>query len=342
MHRPRHARTSDPRSPTSIAAVFDFAWDAGVFRADHAIAALRFTRATVLSSLDRLIALGLIRELAGENPNSRLGRPARHFELRGEAGLLVGVDAGIQEVRAVAADLTGCVIASRCSDVPDPPGDRRWRAILEIVDEVVAAAGGQPDDVAALTIGTPPANRGESSSRGAGADLCSTLSRRFPAVRVENDAALAALAEGSVGAAHGYEHFVALLSGEGLGAGVVLGGSLVHGARGRVGDLEALRSMTGVGGTGGFRNTAALGTRLGHVCGVLARFYDPHRIVVCGAMVAELEEAVEIARQHLATDLELPPPEILTSTLGNEVISLGAIAAAREDARRNFPVLFLD
>lgn len=59
-------------------------------------------------------------------------------------------------------------------------------------------------------------------------------------------------------------------------------------------------------------------------------------------MVAELEEAVEIARQHLATDLELPPPEILTSTLGNEVISLGAIAAAREDARRNFPVLFLD
>lgn len=71
------------RHRASTAAVLDFAWDAGVFRADHVMAALDLTRSTALAALDSLIELGVVSEVAGpEDDNGyRLGRPARRFAL---------------------------------------------------------------------------------------------------------------------------------------------------------------------------------------------------------------------------------------------------------------------
>lgn len=78
-----------------------------------------------------------------------------------------------------------------------------------------------------------------------------------PLVRVENDASLAAVAEGTHGAAVGSRNYVALLAGERLGAGVVVDGRVLHGAHGGVGEMVAFDLVEGVGAAYGLGARAA-------------------------------------------------------------------------------------
>ena len=367
---------------SSTAAVLEFAWEAHGFRADHVMAALGLTRSTALAALDAL-------------KGKRLGRPARRFELRAEAGLVIGIDAGGRTFTAVAANLAGEVVARQQLDVIDSsvrespdPAERR-SAAFRIIDAVLAAAGRGREDVIGGAVGVPaPVDRdGVSPPNPSGfwhymnADLDAALHQEFPVVRVENDAALAALAESALGAAQGHDHFVAMLSGRRLGSGVFLDGRLVRGAHGGVGELEGLTQVVDVGGTWGLGELAEtwvraeldsgrvpaghpwavltdagitaesvlaearlsdpvarrlieeLGGTLGRICTAMARFYDPEVIVICGAMAGAVTEVIDIASAHVADELELPPPAIVASTLGGDVVALGAVSAAREAAR---------
>lgn len=386
--------------PASMAAILEFAWDTGVFRADHVIAALGLTRSTTLSALDKLIEIGLIRELTDADKGGRMGRPARRFELRGDAGLVIGIDAGGHHFTAAAADLAGRVIARERVEVPsyhdaagapdpEPDPDERRATAFKAIDAVLAAAGGRRADVIGIGVGIPaPVNSHGTSPPHRpnfwprmNADLRDTLAEEFPAVRVENDAGLAALAEGSRGEARKSDHFVAMLVGRRLGSGVFMDGHLVRGAHGGIGELEGLSYVSGVGGAWGLgyrveewfqaalsegripadhawaRLTECeltaeavlaearlsdpvarplledLGDRLGRICSVVSRFYDPDLIIVCGAMAQALHEVIQLAREHLAQELELPAPEILPSGMGGNVVSLGAVSAAREAAK---------
>lgn len=359
-HRPAE---SPPRPRTSSKAVLQFAWDAGTFRADHAIAALGITRATVLAALDSLIGMGLIREVprGRDMYPYRLGRPARHFELHAEAGIVVGVDAGDERIVVGVADLAGRVSVRQEFDTPEIrwSGGRtgsdtraRRRAVLRAVDEALAGAGRAREDVVALCLGIPAPvdGQGRSPSHPSGfwqymnAELQAALSERFAIVRLEFDAALSAIAEGRLGRARDCDDFVTLLTGRRPGAGIVLDGKLAKGIRGGVGELAALTRMTGIGGTaglealtdaadGGGPRAQVLGAILGRMCAVLARFHDPARIVVCGASAAAFEEVIRMARRHADAELELPPPQIVASELGGDVVCLGALSAAREAAR---------
>ena len=69
-----------------------------------------------------------------------------------------------------------------------------------------------------------------------------------PLVRVENDAYLAAVAEGAIGRRRGCDDFVVLLAGERLGAGVVVDGRILRGAHGGVAEMVAFDRVSGVGG----------------------------------------------------------------------------------------------
>ncbi len=389
------------RHRASTAAVLEFAWDAGPFQADHVIAALGLTRSTALAALDTLIEVGLISELpsAGPEDGYRLGRPARRFELRAEAGVVVGIDAGERQFTASVADLSGEILARRSIEVrgftdaalvrfPDLDPDERPQAAFRAIDVVLAAVGRTRADVIGVGIGIPAPVDADGGSpahaQGFWQHMNSGLQRaldvEFPAVRVENDAALAAVAEGARGEARGHDDFVAILVGRRLGSGVFLDGRLVRGAHGGVGELEGLRYVPGVGSSHGIGPRAEwwlrraleahevpadhpwaqlegggltaeavlsaaslddpvsrplleeLGMTMGRICSVVARFYDPGVIVVCGAMAGSLGDVLEIARTHLAADSELPPPEIVSSQFGGDIVSLGAVSAAREAA----------
>ena len=96
---------------------------------------------------------------------------------------------------------------------------------------------------------------------------------------MENDASLAAVAEGSVGAAVGYRDYVTLLAGERLGAGVVVDGTLLRGAHGGVGEMVAFDHVIGVEGAWGLGYRAAQWAReavaSGDVAPESARGLDP-------------------------------------------------------------------
>ena len=72
------------------------------------------------------------------------------------------------------------------------------------------------------------------------------LAEWAPIVRVENDASLAAVAEGSHGGAVGCANYVVLLAGDRFGAGVVVDGRLLRGTHGGIGEMVAFDHVTGV------------------------------------------------------------------------------------------------
>lgn len=383
------------RHRASTTAVLEFAWDAGVFRADHVISGVGLTRSTALSALDSLIDIGLIQELpsAGVEDGYRMGRPARRFQLRAEAGVVIGIDAGDYRITVVACDLAGRLLAEEHMGLigfyAGGETEDRQGAVLRVIEAALTSCGRSRSDVIGVAVGVPAPvdsdGRSPSHTRGfwqqMNADLQEALGREFPAVRVENDAALAAVAESSLGEARGCDDFVAMMIGRRLGAGVFLGGRLVRGGHGAVGELQAFAQVTGVGGAQGFGLRAErwlehaleegrvpdghpwarlrgaelkaedvlgaatlddpvarpmldeLGETLGRVCGVVARFYDPTKIVVCGATADALGDVLELARGWIQREPELLPVEIVASELGGDVVSLGAASAAREAAR---------
>jgi len=252
----------------SLDAVLGFSWTAGVFVSDHAMAATGLTRTTTIDALDSLISLGLLREL----PNARLageyrsGRPSRRFELRADAAVVVGMDAGRAHLTTTVADLRGVPLARATVelDVTHDGADERRAAVIAALDSALAAAGAPADSVLAICVGVPapvdatgrsPEHRDDFWRR-MNPGLIELLAPRAPIVRIENDASLAAVAEGSVGAATGCDDYIVLLAGERFGAGIVVDGHLLRGAHGGSGEMVALDHIVGVGTADG------LGTRL--------------------------------------------------------------------------------
>lgn len=388
-----------PPVRSSVDAVLDFAWDAEDFTSSEAMATSGLTRSTTIEALDFLIDRGLIAEL----PNARAsgaytkGRPARRFTLRANAGLVLGMDVGRTHLSVALADLRGAVVHRRSIELgPGQDGAVERRAAVTLaLEETVTAAGHGRGEIVAVCAGVPaPVNSSGTSPRDASGfwqrmnpglvDLLETL---VPIVRIENDASLAALAEGRVGAAVGSEDYVAMLAGDRIGSGVVLGGRLLRGTHGGAGEMIALDDVIGVGSANGLGLRIAewaradltagplapghpLGSadqgnhgRLGDVtartivdlarrgdpwaqglvdrtAAVLARItsllssmYDPEVVVVCGAVADGLADVVSAATRLLPDAARVPPPRLVASTLGADVVTTGAVAGALEAAR---------
>jgi predicted NBD/HSP70 family sugar kinase len=378
----------------SLDAVLGYAWDMGVFTATEAMAAAGLTRSTTIDVLDELVDFGLLRELPNARAGGeyRKGRPARRFELRGDAAVLVGTDAGRGHITTVVANLRGTELSREHVTLDperDDPDERRARA-LEAVDAALLAAARPRQDVLAICIGVPaPVDSAGKSPphrdgfwRRMNPDFAELFGAWAPIVRVENDASLAAVAEGSVGAAVGCRDYVTLLAGERLGAGVVVDGNLLRGAHGGVGEMVAFDHVVGVEGAWGLGYRAAqwareavarggvssgsplagvdptdldgrtvlLAARAGDpdaqrivdrvsavlavVAGMFGSLFDPRLVVVCGAISEGAAEVVAAARAALPSELDLPAPELVASTLGRDVVCIGAVAAARDLVRK--------
>ena len=377
----------------SLDALLRFAWDADAFTAGDALAAVGLSRSTTIEAIDDLVALGLVREL----PNARAvgeyrkGRPSRRFELRADAAVVVGVDAGQEHMVTTVADLRGRPIAAR-TQVTAVGGDsaaRRRVTVVEAIDASLAAAGVRRADVLTVCVGVPaPVDRDGRSPvhrDGFWADMnpgfTELLSSWAPIVRVENDAVLASVAEHARGAAVGLRNTVTLLAGHRLGAGVVIDGTLLRGAHGGVGEVVVLRHVRGIDYAHGIGHDLEMwasevlasgtlpkehplrtlppdavtaravidlaragdpparalveraGATLARIAGVFGSLYDPQRIIVSGGLAPGVEEMLTVARRLLPAELDLPAPELIASSLGADVVSIGAVAAALESAR---------
>ncbi len=375
----------------SLDALLAYAWDAGIFTAGEAMPAVGLTRSTTIDAIDELAGRGLIREL----PNARevgdysKGRPARRFEFCADTHVVVGLDAGRAHVTTTVADLSGAVLSREHLALDDDSVEARRAAMTRAVDDALAAADRDRTEVIALCAGVPaPVNsEGRSPTHREGfwqrmnPDLVDVFRAWVPLVRVENDASLAAVAEGTIGVARGCRDYVTLLAGERLGAGVVVDGHLLRGAHGGVGEMIAFDQVSGVEGAWGLGYRAAqwaresiaagelppghpfaalsddeisgqlvferaaqgdpfaisivdrVGEMLARVVGVFASLLDPRMIVISGAVSAGIADVLVSARARISEALHIPPPELVASELGGDIVSTGAVSAAIELAR---------
>jgi predicted NBD/HSP70 family sugar kinase len=381
---------SIPSSPAaavrraSLDGVLAYAWDAEVFTASDAMSAVGLTRSTTIDVIEELVGIGLLTELPNARSvgDYRKGRPARRFELRADAAVVVGTDVGPDHITTAVADLRGRMLTLEHTDTDldhDSPEQRR-AAATAAVDDALRAAGRRRSDVLALCAGVPAPVDATGASpphrngfwRRMNPDLAELFGAWVPLVRVSNDASLAAVAEGSVGAAAGVSDYVTILSGEFLGAGAVVDGNLLRGAHGGVAEMVAFDHVAGVDDAGGLIGRIGLWARedapatppstiasdgravladarrgdphaqsvvaragrvLGIITGVFGSLFDPRRVVLSGMTAEDAADLVRAARASLPRELDLPAPELVASTLGVDVVCIGAVSAALEAGR---------
>ncbi|NEB78881.1 ROK family transcriptional regulator [Streptomyces sp. SID14478] len=176
-----------------------------------------------------------------------VGRPARRFRFRAEAGHVVGVDIGAHKVLALATDLLGRTVAAhRVPVTPELPAPQRLEAVRAALTGVLTGPASTGTRPLATGIGTSgmvdTAGRvvtvSDSLPGWSGIDLAAELAGSAPgSVIVGNDIQLATLAEGTAGAVATRDDFLYLYVGNRLGIGLWLNGGLHRGHHGGAGEM---------------------------------------------------------------------------------------------------------
>jgi predicted NBD/HSP70 family sugar kinase len=209
------------------------------------------SRTTITTLVGDLQERGLVveqEEHAVERPERPgRGRPPVLLRLAPSAGAALGLDFGHRHVRVAVADLSSTVLAERRIDVDvDVAAATALDAAAGLVEEVLREAGVDRAQVVGAGMGLPgPIDRRTGTVGSsvilpgwAGLHAAEELARRIDFhVEVDNDANLGALAEFSLGAGRGMQDMVYVKVSSGIGAGLVLGGRLHHGATGIAGEI---------------------------------------------------------------------------------------------------------
>ena len=205
------------------------------------------SKPTVSLALANLERAGLVRH-AGQRTGLP-GRSARLYEVRPDAGFVLGLDIGLRYLRGAVADLAGVVRARVSVPVRAATVEDRVAELVDLADELCARAGidrsaitqtvvGSPGvydpqrNLMALTGGLPDWDRPEA--------LAGLRAAFGPALTIENDVDAAALAEQSLGVGRETENFAFVHVGTGIGMGLVLGGRLIRGVHGVAGEIAFL------------------------------------------------------------------------------------------------------
>jgi predicted NBD/HSP70 family sugar kinase len=335
------------------------------------VAVTGLSRPTIEDALARLAALDLVEELA-PGPGGRVGRPARLYRFRPDAGLVLGLDVGESRIIAVLADLTGEMVATIHHPVAsDLPRDERLSAARLTIREVLSTAGHPRSRVWAAAAGTV----GIVDARGhvlvcemlpgwAGLNLAGHLRRSLACpVLVENDANMAALAEHWRGAAVGVDDVIYVLASHRLGAGILIGGR-VHrgfgGAAGEIAGLNMLRWDTAAGHlTRGVTDPSKMDSAadqlfaaaragdpaarkavttfshdLASGIAAMALTIDPELVVV-GGRVSRAADLLDRPLRQRLRELCVRPPRVTVSTLDDESTALGAVRTALDHVEKH-------
>jgi predicted NBD/HSP70 family sugar kinase len=230
------------------------------------------SKPTVSLALANVERAGLVR-IAGQRTGVP-GRTAQLYEVRPEAGFVLGLDIGLKYLRGAVADLAGEVRTRDSRKVGATSVRGRLAELVELADDLCARAGTSRQAVTQTVIGTPgvydPQHNAIALTGGlAGWDRPAALAglrEAFgPSVALENDVDAAALAERTHGYGRDQESFAFVHIGTGIGMGLVLDGRLrrgVHGVAGEIafmpldedpsgearrrGQLEAMAAASGV------------------------------------------------------------------------------------------------
>ena len=177
----------------------------------------------------------------------RLGNELRRSSDGLDKGCVVGVDLGGTNLRLALADRSGVILAkwsTRTFGIKDP--GKIVRLISTGVDELVAQAGLERQDLLAVGVGAPGVTNVETGVVIATSYLMGWRDVPLRAlletalgipVTIDNDVNVAALGESRAGSAKNVRDFVFLAIGSGVGAGIVLNSRVFQGAGWTAGEI---------------------------------------------------------------------------------------------------------
>jgi predicted NBD/HSP70 family sugar kinase len=216
------------------------------------------SRATVGQRLDRLFRAGWLREGAGGPVDSPLGgRPSITLEFDDAHAVVLSADLDTRHARAAVLTLTGEILAEHggtlvVEDGPDAVLGELGRWFAELLEK----AGHRADEVCGIGVAVPGPVDSETGRvvqppimpGWDGYDIRGRLARAFTEhtgaaavpVLVDNDANLMAYGEQRTGYPD-CSAFVLVKVSTGIGAGVVVGGSVYRGVDGGAGDIGHIR-----------------------------------------------------------------------------------------------------
>ena len=212
------------------------------------------SKPTVSAALSTIERAGLVHA-----PGQRTGVPgpaALLYEVRPEAGYVLGLDVGRQFLRGAVADLTGTVRSRASVRTKAADATARVQELGDLAAGLCADAGIDETLLTQTVIGSPgvydPAlDVLTLTGRLSGWDLPATpaaLRDRFgPSLVIENDVDAAALAERVHGHGREVDSFAFVSVGTGIGMGLVLDGKLRHGSHGVAGEIGYLPFTEGSG-----------------------------------------------------------------------------------------------
>lgn len=293
-----------------------------------------------------------------------LGRPARRYRFRADAGHVAGVDIGVHTVRATVADLDGKVLAqTRQSVTPETSADDRLAATDAAVTGCLAATGLSREDLWTVVAGTTGVidRNGQVTISAAiegwsQVDLPGRLAELFPCdIKVENDARLAALAEHERGAAQGANDVVFLHAGRRTGAALIVNGTVHRGFGGAAGEVgvhpaahwgaaadilhncpvvpagiskrDAARHTFGAARAGdpvAIEAVERYADDLAFGASTMVLTLDPEIVVLGGGFSRAADVLVPLLRSRLE-EICLRMPDFRGSILGEESVALGAV-----------------
>jgi len=330
-----------------------------------------------IPTVHRLLAVLLESQLVAEDEATRatggLGRPASLYWFDSSVASVAGVDVGNETTRVAVAAANGTIIGA--TSLPTPKiADDLAGGIVTSLTSIISGMPQAPGPLVGVGVGIS-ASVDPASGRLAiapihhgwdGLPLHSMLSDELSCpVVIEQDDHLSALAELSDrGTVPGASSLVVLNYGRGIGAGIVVDGALVRGARGRAGriadwpangqDASTLggrllpdamsRAYRAQGGAGNVVDGASLchaargGDRIAQnlvefaASGIadaflrLAVTFDPKNMVMGGGFAGSFD--LFDHQIKLAMSVLPDPPIVAPSVIASEAVLLGGLIAA--------------
>ncbi len=211
------------------------------------------SRSAIAEAVQDLLDDGLILEdvLPAGGKGAGRGRPSALLVPTTEAGLVVAIDFGHAHVAVAVADTTGVVLAEQripleVDHQPEAALDTACGIVTRLlghcrrpIEDVRTVAAGIPAPIDVRTHRVRPHTVLQAWSD---TDPVAELQERLECrVIAANDAEMGAQGELRFGAARGLRDFVYVKASEGIGASLVLDGSVYRGASGMVGEIGHIR-----------------------------------------------------------------------------------------------------
>ena len=205
------------------------------------------SKPTVSLALGNVERAGLVR-IAGQRTGVP-GRTAQLYEIRPDAGLVLGLDIGHDYVRGALSGLSGEIRARSSLRARATSVKGRVAELVRLAEVLCAEAEVHRTAITQTVIGSPGVyDEARDAMKFSGhlpgwdrpAALAGLRDAFGPSLVMENDVAVATLAEQALGHGRDVAHFAFVHFGTGIRMGLVIASQLVRGAHGVAGEIAYL------------------------------------------------------------------------------------------------------